>query len=208
MHASNNTAENRRKAPRYYLSRDIPAEVVFGRQRIAIESGRISDVSDSGIGVRAAQPIPLKPGTPITVATTFADRVIAIPGRLAFSRYGRDLGIEVTARDARDQLAQIAHGAGSVAVGNPDGKLTHVSGKVSMAARHPIRWAMRAGVSRLELSRATDIDSSGLGLLLMLNERDNLQIANCASLVCRLVDLTRSQRLCADDCPKRSTATP
>lgn len=208
MHASNSSLENRRKSLRHYLSRNIPAELVFGRQRIAVESGRIADISDAGIGIRAAQPVPLKPGAAVTVATTVADRVVTLSGRVAFARHGRDLGIEIAGREDRDRLGEIAGCNDSVAVANPDGQRTHVSGKVSMAARHPIRWALQAGVSRLDLSRATDIDSSGLGLLLMLNERDGLRIENCADQVCRLVDLTRLQRICIADCPKRSLPTP
>lgn len=201
MHASN--PENRR-FQRHYLSSNIAAEVVFGRQRIGIESGRICDVSDHGVGLRSAQFVPLRPGAAVTVATSVADRVVTICGRVAYSRYGRDIGIEVDDGHARAQLGHLADNVPSVTVGGIDGGCTQVSGKLTMAARHPIGWALRRGVSRLDLSRAGDIDSSGLGLLLMLNERDGIQIEKCSAQVCRLVDLARLERICASDCPKRT----
>lgn len=203
MHASNQ--ENRR-FQRHYLSSNIRTEVVFGRQRIGVESGRICDVSDQGIGLRAAQFTPLKPGVPVTLATHLADRVVTIHGRVAYSRFGRELGIEVADGDARAELGRLAGSVDTVTVGGIDGTRTQVSGKVSMAARHPVAWALRSGASRLDLSRATDIDSSGLGLLLLLNERDGVRIENCAARVCRLVDLARLGRICSTDCPKRSPA--
>jgi len=201
MHASNH--ENRR-FQRHYLSSNMPAEVVFGRQRIGVESGRICDVSDHGIGLRSAQFVPLKPGAAVTVATSVADRVVTIYGRVAYSRYGRDIGIEVDDGHARAQLGALAGNVPTVTVGGVDCGCTRVSGRLSMAARHPIGWALRSGASRLDLSRATDIDSSGLGLLLMLNERDGVQVEKCPPQVCRLVDLARLGRICASGCPKRT----
>lgn len=201
MHASNH--ENRR-FQRHYLSSNISAEVVFGRQRIGIESGRICDVSDHGIGLRSTQFVPLKPGTAVTLATSLADRVVTIHGRVAYARFGRDLGIEVEDGAARAELGRLAGSVDTVTVGGIDGGRTQVSGKLTMAARHPIGWALRSGVSRLDLSRAKDIDSSGLGLLLMLNERDGVRVEKCAPQVCRLVDLARLGRICAPDCPKRT----
>lgn len=201
MHASNH--ENRRKFQRHYLSANIRAEVVFGRQRIGVESSRICDVSDHGVGLRATQFVPLKPGTAVTLATNLADRVLTIHGRVAYSRFGRDLGIEVEDSAARAELGRFADSVDTVTVGGIDGARTQVAGKISMAARHPVAWALRGGASRLDLARATDIDSSGLGLLLLLNERDGVQVENCATQVCRLVDLARLGRICAPDCPKR-----
>lgn len=203
-HSGNAAAHNRRKSLRHYLSREMPVEVVYGQRRIAVESGRISDISEQGIGVRAAQPLRLAPGVAVTVAAAFADQVITIPGKVAFTRGGHEIGIAVASDDGHAELSRIAGSVDSVAVGNPDGARTQLSGKISMAARHPIQWAIRAGVSRIDLQRATEIDSSGIGLLLILNERDGLRIENCPSQVCRLVTLAKLDQLCSPDCARRT----
>lgn len=202
-HNDETAAGNRRKTQRQYLARHMPVEVVFGQRRLAVEHGWISDVSPRGIGLRSPQPISIPAGSPVTLATTVGDRVITIAGRVASCRHAHEFGIEVESRDAQECLKAVAGEVESVAVANPEGNCSQLSGKLSMAARHPIQWAIRAGAKRIDLARATEIDSAGLGLLLMLNERHGLAIENCPDCICRMVGLARIGKVCTPGCPGR-----
>lgn len=199
-------APNRRKTQRQYLARHIPVELVHGQRRIAIESAWISDISPRGIGLHSTQPIALSPGAQITLATTRGDHVLTIPGRIVSVRHGHEFGIETNSPEARDSLRAIAETTDSVAVTNPQQGRTQVSGRFTMAARHPIQWAIQAGAKRIDMRGSNEIDSSGLGLLLLMNERNGLQIENCPSGVCRTIGLVGIGRICAPDCPQRGTA--
>lgn len=203
MNHNDTAAANRRKAQRQYLARHMPVEVVFGQRRITVEHGWISDVSSGGIGVRSPQPIPIPAGTPITLAASVGDKVVTIAGKVASSRHAHEFGIQVESRDAQECLKSIAGEVESVAVAAPEGDRSQLSGKFSMSARHPIQWAIRGGAKRIDLARATEIDSAGLGLLLMLNERHQLTVENCPDRICRLVGLARIGQVCAPDCPQR-----
>ena len=203
MNHNDTTAGNRRKTQRQYLARHVPVEVVFGQRRIAVEHGWICDISPGGIGLRSPQPIRIPPGTAITLAASVGDKVVTIAGKVASSRHAHEFGIEVESRDAQECLKTVAGEVESVAVAAPEGSRSQLSGKFSMSARHPIQWAIRGGAKRIDLARATEIDSAGLGLLLMLNERHRLTIENCPERICRMVRLARIDQVCAADCPRR-----
>lgn len=203
MNHNDTAAGNRRKTQRQYLARHMPVEVVFGQRRIAVEHGWICDVSPGGIGLRSPQPIRIPPGTAITLAASVGDKVVTIAGKVASSRHAHEFGIEVESRDAQESLRAIADEIESVAVAAPEGNCSQLSGKFSMSARHPIQWAIRGGAKRIDLARATEIDSAGLGLLMMLNERHRLTIENCPGRICRMVGLARLGQVCAPDCPHR-----
>lgn len=194
---------NRRKWMRQYLDREMPVEVIIGARRFAIASGWINNVSRQGIGLRSAQPIRLPAGVPVTVATHLADQVVTVSGVVASSQNDIRVGITVACSNAQNSLVGIADSVKTVAVSNPEDGRTSVSGKMSMAARHPIQWALKAGVKRLDMRGVTELDSAGLGLLLLNHERHGLTVENCSSQICRLIDMTRLHQLCATDCPQR-----
>jgi hypothetical protein len=201
-HAATTSSLNRRKSPRHYLDHPMAIEVIYGRHRFAFESGRLSDISHRGLGVRAAHPVRVAPGAPITVAATFDNETIAIHGRVAFAEHGGELGIEVGGNDAQQQLDRIAGALKSVVVAPPTDGLSHIEGKVSMSARLPIQWAIRNGASRLDMTRATEIDSAGLGLLTLMNERHGLCVEHCPAAICRMVKLARLGTVCSPGCPR------
>lgn len=197
------TAQNRRKSQRQYLAHRVPVELIHGSRRFSIASAWICDLSSRGIGLRSAQTLALKPGTPITLATTCGEQVLTVPGRIVSARHGQEFGIEADTPEARDSLRAIAETADSVAVTSPDQGRSRISGRVSMAARHPVQWAINGGATCIDMTEATEIDSSGLGLLLLLNERCGLSIEGCPEGICRTIGLVSLSRLCAADCPRR-----
>lgn len=188
---------DRRGSPRQYLTRPVRAEIVYGRQRMAIESGVIYDLSEEGIGMRAAHWIKLAAGTPVTVAVPRDKEVVTLSGSIAVVRGGLDIGIKVDGRGDNPLLGQFE---GAAVSAQAKGK-TRLTGALSMSARHPVRWALQAGVRRLDLSGVTTVDSSGIGMLLQLMERDGVTIENCADKVCRLVKMCGIRGLCAPECP-------
>lgn len=206
MHASSSRSPsaNRRKWMRQYFAQQMPVDLIYGRRRIAVESGWISDVSRQGLGLRSAQLIRLPLGAPVTVATSVADKVVTVSGAVASSRHGAEVGVLVATPDAQGNLMELAAGVKTVAVSNPDDGRTCVAGKMSMAARHPIQWALNAGARRLDMKDVTELDSAGLGLLLLNHERHGLTIENCPTHVCRMIELTGLRRLCTSSCPRRA----
>ncbi|MDO8931241.1 MAG: hypothetical protein Q7U97_02510 [Rhodocyclaceae bacterium] len=196
-------ARDRRRSQRHYFDRQMPAEVVYGQHRLAIESGWIGNISTQGLGLRASKPVRLALGAPITVAAPRGGEVVTVHGKLVSLRHGTELGIEVAARDGQTALNTLGHDVKRVAVSNPAKGRTRISGKISLAARHPIQWAIQSGASTLDMSGATELDSAGLGLLLILNERHSLKIEKCPPQICRLIALARIGTVCAADCAQR-----
>lgn len=203
MNPNDAAAGNRRKTQRQYLSRQMPVEVVFGKRRIAVEHGWICDVSPQGLGLRSPQPIRIPTGSPVTLATSVGDKVVTLAGKVVSSRHNCEFGIELESSDAKDSLRTIANEVDSVSVASPEDGCSHLAGKFSMSARHPIQWAIRAGAKRIDLTRATEIDSAGIGLLMILHERHGLTIEHCPHNVCRMVELARIGQVCTSDCPRR-----
>lgn len=191
---------DRRGSPRHYLARPLRAELIFGCRRVAIEASRIDDISDHGIGLRAASPIKLVPGTTITVAAAQQDAVWTVSGAVASIRGGIHIGVKVAVAERAALLAALGRHPDSVTVSPPRNGRSHATGTLSMSARHPIQWAVNGGATRLNLAAVTAIDSAGIGLLLLLNERHALSVEGCSPQVCRFIKLCRMQGLCAADC--------
>lgn len=191
---------DRRESQRHYLTRPLRAELVFGRQRIGIESGRICDISDGGIGVRALQRMNLGSGAALTVAVVRDDKVVTLSGRVATIRHGTDIGVQVAPDDGKSLVEALDAGRDSVTATPPRDGRASLAGTVSMAARHPVRWVLKAGATRLDMSGVTALDSSGIGLLLQINERDGVTIEKCAPQVCRIIKFCRTATLCSPDC--------
>ena len=191
---------DRRESPRHYLARPMRAEVVYGRQHIAVESGAICDVSRQGLGLRASQSMKLTAGAVVTVAVSQDDKVTTLYGTVATVRHGVELGIKVGGAGQNPLLDMLGRGVDSAVVSAPKNGKASLSGTVSITARHPIRWAVDAGATCLDLSDVRMLDSSGLGLLLHVNERNAITVENCTPQVCRLIKLCQTQRLCAADC--------
>lgn len=200
--ASSAARADRRESPRHYLARPMRAEVVYGRQRIAIESGAICDVSRQGLGLRASHSMKLVPGAAVTIAVSQDDKVTTLYGQVATVRHGIELGIKVGGAGHNPLLDMLGRGVDSAVVSAPRNGKASLSGTVTITARHPIRWAVDAGATCLDMSDVTTLDSSGLGLLLHVNERHAITIEKCTPQVCRLIKLCQTQRLCAADCPK------
>lgn len=191
---------DRRGSPRHYLARPLRAELIFGCRRVAIAASRIDDLSDHGIGLRSASPIKLAPGATITVAAAQRDAVWTVSGEVASIRGGIHVGVKVDAAQRQALLAALGRKPDSVTISPPQNGRSHAAGILSMCARHPIQWAVNGGATRLNLAAVTAIDSAGIGLLLLLNERHALSVEGCSPQVCRFIKLCGMQGLCAAGC--------
>lgn len=194
-------AADRRRALRHYLAHPPQAELIFGNSALNFASGWIENVSDHGIGLHAIKPVALQPGSRVTVAGHHHDKVWTLNGRVASIDGGVYIGINVD-----EQVGQPGSGldeacADSITVSSPEGGCASVSGKISMAARRPVQWAINSGATRLNMAGATALDSAGIGLLLIVHERNGLTIEKCNPQMCRLIKLC-SKTLCAPDCPR------
>ena len=198
---------DRRGSLRHYLTRPVRAELVYGCQRIAIESGAIYDISEGGVGVRTSQRMTVPSGAAVTIAVPQDDRVLTMAGKVATNRNGYELGICVGGGPQANPLVDmLGDRLESAAVSPPQHGKAHLSGTLSLAARHPIRWAVEAGATRLDMSEVSVLDSSGIGLLLQTNARHGVTIEKCSAQVCRLVRLCGVATVCADDCRQASVA--
>lgn len=198
--ASSAARADRRESPRHYLAKPMRAELVYGHQRIAIESAAICDVSREGLGLRATHAMKLAPGAVLTIAVSQDDKVVTLFGKVAAIRHGVELGLKMGGAGHNPLLDMLGRGVDSAVISAPKDGKSRLSGTVTMTARHPIRWAVNAGATRLDMSEVTGLDSSGLGLLLQVNERHDITVEKCTPYVCRLIKLCRSQTLCAADC--------
>ena len=193
---------DRRESPRHYLAQPPHAELIYGRRRMAFEQSRIGDISEHGIGVRATQPVRIAPGTSITNATAQDDRVWTVTGEVASVSDGIHIGVKVSAAERAALLAFLGRNPDSVTISPPQDCRSQVAGKLSLSARHPLQWAVKAGAVRLNLAAVTAIDSSGIGLLLVLNERSAVCVDMCAPQICRFLKLCGTPTLCAPDCQR------
>jgi hypothetical protein len=191
---------DRRESLRHYLTRPLRAELVWGRRRFAIESGAIADVSTAGLGLRIARRMRIAPGAVVTVAIPQPNRVLTLSGTVAAIRAGYDIGIELGERDGNPLFDMLGGELDSVAVSLPQNGKARLSGSVTLSARHAVGWAIESGAARLDMSAATALDSSGIGMLLRFNERSGVTLGNCAPQVCRLIKLCGTSALCPADC--------
>lgn len=197
---------DRRSSVREYFMRVVDAEIMFGQRGITFEKVRIGDVSKEGIGVRPYNSLlALKPGMAITVATPIDGAIVSLPGRVASTNYGH-VGIEIGAEHHASLHEFTRQHADRVAITHPAGGVSRVSGMLSMFARHPMRWAIDLGARRFDLSQVRQMDSSGIGLLLLMQQMHGIGIEKCPPRICQLVNLCRENGLCGE-CPKRSAAT-
>lgn len=197
---------DRRSSPRHYLARPMQAELIYGRQRIAIESGRISNISQEGIGLRSSAPVKLVPGAMVTVATRQGDQIVTASGTLKSIRYGVELGLTLCKHNPL--FGMLGDKLGSATVSVPEKGLARLSGTIALSSRHPINWAIKGGAKVLNMTGVATIDSAGIGMLLMFNERDGLRIEKCLPEVCRLIKMCRPAALCAPDCQHATVPTP
>ncbi len=195
------SCSDRRKSLRHYLTRPMRAELIYGRQRIAIESGSISNISKDGIGLRTTvQGMKVIAGATVTIAVPQTDKVLTLSGKVTTIRSGIDIGILIDA-EAQSALGDMFDSErDSAVVSAPQAGKSRLGGTVSISARHPMRWALQAGATRFDLSGVVALDSSGIGMLLRLNEREGVTIEKCSSHVCRLVKLCGTANLCSPDC--------
>jgi hypothetical protein len=195
---------DRRASSREYLMRVVNAEILYGFKKIHIDTGRIGDVSANGIGVRPNNSIHLKPKMPITIAAQQDGSIISISGRVASINYGH-VGIEVV-DDHHGALRNLTdRHQERVTISPPVAGVSRISGMLSMFARHPMHWAINLGAQRFDLSQVNQMDSSGIGLLLLMRQLYQINIENCPPRTCQLVNLCRHPDLCGN-CPKRSVA--
>ncbi|NVN88923.1 MAG: hypothetical protein HXX15_22855 [Rhodopseudomonas sp.] len=132
--------------------------------------------------------------------------MLTLTGEVTSARDGIHFGIKVK-EAGRPALRAILDGtAGSVTVSAPQGGRAQLTGTLSMSGRRPLQWVANEGVSRLDLSRVTEVDSSGLGLMLLMNERSGVTVENCSPHVCALIKLCGTPALCAPECPKAEAA--
>lgn len=188
---------DRRSSCRQYLMQPVYAEILFGRRKVSIETGRIGDISAHGLGVCPATPLALEPHTPITLAANIDQTVVSVSGQVVSSNYGH-IGIRVS--DAQQDALQTILNTYSdrTVVSPPIDGVSHIKGMLSMYARFPIHWAIDQGARRFDLSEVTRMDSSGIGLMLMLGERYGIRIENCSSRVCQLMNLCRTPVTCGN----------
>jgi len=142
----------------------------------------------------------IAPGTAITIAAAQQERVWTVTGELASISNGIHIGVKVSDAERQGLLAFLGTLPDSVTISPPQSGRSHATGKLSLSARHPVQWAINAGASRLNLAAVTAIDSSGIGLLLVLNERSGLSVEMCAPQVCRFIRMCGAPTLCAPDC--------
>lgn len=200
MNPASAARTDRRESLRHYLAQPLQAELIYGSRRVAIEHSRIGDISDQGIGLRAAQPVRLAPGAAITIAAAKQDKVWTVTGEVASISNGVHIGVRVGDAERDALLAFLGHSADTVTIAPPQNGRARAAGKLSLAARHPVQWAVKAGATRLNLAAVTAIDSSGIGLLLVFNERSGLSVEMCAPHICRFIKLCGAPTLCAPDC--------
>ena len=186
---------DRRQDQRHYLMKVVKADLVFGHQRIKVETGRIGDISDKGLGVHPLGPLDIKPATPITIAVRHDESVLSISGEVASVHYGH-LGIRVDQRQQSALPKLIEAYQERIVVSPPLNGLSHVKGTVSMFARFPMQWAVTLGATHFDLSQVKQIDSSGVGLLLMLSDRHGIKLLNCSDKICQLIELCKVPALC------------
>lgn len=191
---------DRRRMLRFYLNQRPLADILVGRQRIAMEAAQISDASAGGLGIRCHQAIRAPRGAPVTVATRIDHQVMVFTGQVASNRNGFDVGIEIGEEGQRRALAAFANEQVGVAVTMIAKDTARVTGRVSMAARHALGWAVDAGARSFDMGAATAVDSAGLGLLLMLRERHAVTIRRCSRPVCALISMTNLPMLCEGGC--------
>lgn len=194
------TCADRREAPRHYLTWPMRAELVYGGHRMLVGSGSICNISKVGIGLRSSGQAKIAPGTPFTIAISRNDQVVTLTGKVAAVRQGVDIGIQLGSSAANPLLDMLDENLESAVVTPPQHGVARLSGTVSMAARHPIRWAIQAGARRVNLAAVTALDSSGIGMLLQFHDRDGLTIERCPPHVCRLIKLCGTAALCSAEC--------
>lgn len=198
---------DRRACPRHYLTRPLRAELVYGRTRFSLDSGCVGNVSRSGLGLRTDSRVGASAGTIATVALAKDDKqVLTLCGEVVSVRNGIDLGIRLLERDLQRLGDWLGGGLDSTAITSPKNGLSQVSGKLSVASLHPLRWAVAEGANRLDLGEVTDIDSAGIALLLRLNEKSGVTVEACPPHVCRLLRLVAGSELCSGCCSKATLA--
>ena len=187
---------------RHYLTQPLSAELIYGFRRVNIETGQIDNISKGGLGIQLRRPLPaLQSGTPVTVAMAREDSVWTMTGKVASILGGSQIGVKVADDEHPpfpDLLGTLAQAC--VTVSPPRNGKASVIGNFSMSARHPIQWAVSGGALVLDLAQVTSIDSAGIGLLLLLSERNGVRIERCAPLVCRTIKLCKVPGLCVTDC--------
>jgi hypothetical protein len=193
---------DRRKATRHYLTRPLRADLIWGRQRVAIESAAISDVSENGVGLRVLRHMKAGPQGNVTVAVAHRDRVFTLAGKVAAFGSTCEVGVMLPEPEHNPLLDLLAGEleSASVSLGH-EGK-AHVAGKLTIAARHAVKWAIESGVKVLHMKDVTALDASAIGMLLKLNERDGIKVDDCPQCVCRMVRGCALPALCSPDCAR------
>lgn len=192
---------DRRKATRHYLTRPMRAELVWGRQRFAVESGAISNISEVGLSLRLQRYMKMPPQGQVTIAVPYHDRVLTLAGRIASLHSGGELGFTLEG-GGNPLFAMLGRELDGASVSPPQNGKAHVAGNLTMAARHPVKWAIDAGATRLDMSGVTALDASAIGMLLKFGERHGIRLGDCSSCVCQLVSACAAPALCAVDCKK------
>lgn len=193
---------DRRKATRHYLTRPLRADLIWGRQRVAIESAAISNVSEGGVGLRVLRHMKAGPVGQVTVAVSHRDRVFTLAGKVAAFGASCEVGVALPEPE-RNPLLDLLEDeleSASVSLGH-DGK-AHVAGNFTIAARHAVKWAIESGAKVLHMKDVKALDASAIGMLLKLNEREGVKVDDCPQCVCRLVQGCALPALCSPDCAK------
>lgn len=193
----------RRSSLRHYLTRPLRAELVYGAACFALDSGCVGNISRCGLGLRSDARVGARPGTLATVAVAQdGSEVLTLSGEVVSIRNGIDLGIKLRQSDLQRLALWLGEGLDSTAVSTPENGLAHVSGELSVASLHPLRWAVEGGATRLNLRDVVKIDSAGIALLLMLKDKAGVTLEACPDHVCRLLRMVAGSSLCAGHCAK------
>jgi len=204
---------DKRHTPRFKLdtSRDDAADVVLilprGEQR-----GALLDISSGGFQVRIAHlPQPPAGGTAVTWQVRHGDLQAGGSGR--FTRvdtrldHSATLGIAVDLRLSPDRDASFAALSRQLAGGEESGAVrgytdkggravVEILGKLNPRLNRDFTNLLRNRPQRVDLSKCQQIDSGGLGLLLLGMER-GVQVEGCRGLVKELVETAGICQRCA-----------